>query len=88
MHKPLVWTVSIQFSEDEDKTRADAILESRDVSLRGWGRARRNPTDPDLPAVGEEIAAARALYDLANHLMDQASHVIEMWEGHRVDVHR
>jgi hypothetical protein len=88
MHKPTVLTVSIQFSEDGEQTRADALLESGGVSLRGWGRARRNPTDPALPAIGEEIAAARALYDLGNHLMDQATHVIEMWEGHRVDVHR
>jgi Domain of unknown function (DUF1876) len=87
MHNPRVWTVSISFSEEEDKTRADAVLEGVDVPLRGWGRSRRNPADPDLPAVGEEIAAARCLYDLANHLMDQAAHVIESWEGHRVELH-
>jgi hypothetical protein len=78
------WNVAIVFSEDEDKTRADATLTTRSERLEGWGRARRNPVDPDVPAVGEEIAAARALMDLAHHLLDQAAHSIESWEGHPV----
>jgi hypothetical protein len=77
----LTWTVEIVFSEDEDKTRADAILSGGTDRVQGWGRARRNPEDPDVPAVGEEIAAARALSDLAHHLLDQAAHRIESWEG-------
>lgn len=81
---PLVWTVEITFSEDEDKTRADAFLIGSAEGMQGWGRARRNPNDPDLPAVGEEIAAARALSDLAHHLLEEASHRIESWEGRPV----
>jgi len=84
----LTWTVEIVFSEDEDKTRADAVLTGSPDSLQGWGRARRNPIDPDVPAVGEEIAAARALSDLAHHLLDQAAHRIESWEGREVDLPR
>jgi len=84
MTTPTTWTVTIVFSEDEDKTRADAVLDGMTVPMTGWGRARRNPVDPDLPAVGEEIAAARALSDLAHHLLDQAGHVIEGWEGREV----
>jgi hypothetical protein len=83
---PLVWTVEITFNEDEDKTRADAVLIGSGDELQGWGRARRNPIDPDLPAVGEEIAAARALTDLAHHLLEQAGHRIESWEGRRVEL--
>jgi hypothetical protein len=81
---PLVWTVEITFNEEGDKTRADAVLVGSGDELQGWGRARRNPVDPDMPAVGEEIAAARALSDLAHHLLEQAGHRIESWEGHRV----
>ncbi len=77
----LKWTVEITFREDEDKTRADAILSAGADALEGWGRSRRNPVDPDVPAVGEEIAAARALSDLAHHLLDRAAHRIESWEG-------
>jgi hypothetical protein len=83
---PLVWTVEITFNEDEDKTRADAVLVGGSDEVQGWGRARRNPVDPDLPAVGEEIAAARALSDLAHHLLEQASHRIESWEGRRFEL--
>jgi len=83
---PLVWTVEITFNEDEDKTRADAVLIGSGDELQGWGRARRNPIDPDLPAVGEEIAAARALSDLAHHLLEQAGHRIESWEGRPVEL--
>lgn len=81
------WTVAIDFSEDEDQTRADASLTGGPASLQGWGRARRNPIDPDVPAVGEEIAAARALSDLAHHLLEQAAHRIESWEGRTVQLH-
>lgn len=83
-----VWNVTITFVEDEDKTRADAVLEAGQLELRGWGRARRNPLDPDLPAVGEEVAAARALSDLAHHLLEQAAQLIEGWEGHAVRLER
>lgn len=83
---PLVWTVEITFNEDDDKTRADAVLIGSGDELQGWGRARRNPVDPDMPAVGEEIAAARALTDLAHHLLDEAGHRIESWEGRPVEL--
>jgi Domain of unknown function (DUF1876) len=84
MAMPTTWTVEIEFTEDEDKTRADAVLRGAPADLRGWGRARRNPTDPDMPSVGEEIAAARALADLSHHLLDQAAHRIESWAGHEI----
>lgn len=84
MSETRVWSVSIVFTEDEDKTRADALLEGGPGELRGWGRARRNPVDPDVPAVGEEIAAARALHDLAHHLLEAAASSIETWEGRPV----
>jgi hypothetical protein len=84
MTSPVTWTVSIVFTEDEDKTRADAILSGGPDELRAWGRARRNPADPDLPSVGEEVAAARALADLSHHLLDEAAHRIESWEGRPV----
>lgn len=89
MSQPVVWTVSVTFSEDEEEriTRADAVLQGAPVELRGWGRARRNPADPNLPAVGEEVAAARALVDLGHHLLEQAAHLIESWEGRSVDLH-
>jgi hypothetical protein len=82
-----VWTVEIVFTEDEDRTRADAFLQGGNIEMRGWGRARRSPGDPDVPVVGEEIAAARALHDLGHHLLERAAQMIEDWEGHPVDLH-
>ena len=87
MTEATTWTVTIVFSESDAKTRADAILMGAPDELRGWGRARRNPVDPDRPAIGEEVAAARALNDLAHHLLEQAAQLIEEWEGHGVTLH-
>ena len=66
MNEANTWTVWITFSEHDDRTRADAALEGAPVQLSGFGTSRRNPVDPNLPAVGEEIAAARALEDLSH----------------------
>ena len=87
MSEPRVWTVAIVFTEDEDHTRADAILEAGVGRYHGWGRARRNPIDPDRPKIGEEIAAARALENLVVQLQGAAEHDIEDFEGHSVHVH-
>lgn len=68
MSKPRVWTVDITFTETEDRTRADAVLEAGTDRYHGWGRSRRNPVDPDRPRIGEEIAAADALESLVAKL--------------------
>ena len=87
MSEANVWTVSITFSEEDDRTRADADLQGAAVRLSGYGTSRRNPIDPNLPAIGEGIAAARALGDLSHHLLEHATHEIESWEGHPVKLH-
>lgn len=87
MSEERVWTVEILFTEDEDRTRADARLQAGRRQLHGWGRAKRNPDDPDVPVVGEELAAARALSDLTHQLIHQAADAIEEFEGHPVQLH-
>jgi hypothetical protein len=83
-----VWTVEVEIEETPDGlTEAKAALFVGDRRFGGWGRARRNPSDPDLPRVGEELAAARALSDLAHHLLDEAAHTIERHEGRPAHVH-
>jgi hypothetical protein len=86
MSETRTWTVTIVFTEDGDKTRADATLVGAPDEIRGWGRSKRNPLDPKVAEVGEEVAAARALHDVAHHLIEQAMHRIEGWEGHPVHV--
>ena len=69
--------VDLSFTEDEERTRADAILELRGERFHGFGQAKRAPQDPNVPVVGEELAAARALSDLAHKLLDAAAERID-----------
>ena len=71
------WKLRFEVREDEDHCDMVVHLEAGDRALSGHGRSRRNPTDPMVPQVGEELAAARALHDLANHLVDDAWRMIE-----------
>jgi hypothetical protein len=82
-----VWTVEVFLDEDASKTEAEAVLRVGDRELGGWGRARRNPRDPDRPRVGEELACARALSELSHRLVDAAAAEIEEFEGRRVQLH-
>jgi hypothetical protein len=83
-----MWHVSVAFTEEDDRTRADAILELRSQRFHGYGQARRSPGDPSVPVVGEELAAARALSDLSHQLLHAAAERIERWEGHEVRLER
>lgn len=63
------WTVRIQLTEDGDDTSARAALTTGDgTEVTGTGHARRNPSDPAVPMIGDELAASRALADLAERL--------------------
>ena len=74
---PHSWKLTFETREDEDHCDMVVHLTAGDRSLSGWGRSRRNPSDPSVPRVGEELAAARALHDLANHLTQDAWATIE-----------
>ena len=82
-----VWNVEMTFEEDGYHTRADVRLRSGGRELHGVGRAKRNPADPQMPVVGEELAAARALSELAHKLIHEAAEAIEAFEGHGVELH-
>jgi hypothetical protein len=88
------WTVEILLYEEDDHTSARATLgagagagagtEQR-RTVAGAGRATRNPADPSVPEIGEEIAAARALRDLADRLLQAAS--ADITRTTRAEVH-
>jgi hypothetical protein len=82
-----MWQVNITFTEDGDRTRADATLDLADARFHGFGRAKRAPGDPHLPVIGQDLAAARALSELSHQLLDAAAARIEEFEGHTVKVH-
>ncbi|KMS70914.1 hypothetical protein ACM01_29230 [Streptomyces viridochromogenes] len=76
------WTVRIHITEDGDDTRAEAVLTTQEMSqgtsqdtstITGRGVAHRNPIDRPIPEIGDELAASRALEDLAIRLHDIAS---------------
>jgi hypothetical protein len=75
-----VWTVEIVLTESADQTHANAFLRGGEHELSGWGRSRRNPADPDVPLVGDELAVARALSDLSHQLVLAALEAIEAFE--------
>jgi hypothetical protein len=81
------WRLEITFTEGDRTTRADAVLDVAGHRHHGWGLARRDPLDADVPVIGEEIAAARALIRLARQLLGAAESDIEAIEQHPVHIH-
>ncbi|KUL26269.1 DUF1876 domain-containing protein [Streptomyces regalis] len=84
------WTVRIRITEDGDDTRAEAVLTTQDQAqstpqdtsaVTGRGVAHRNPIDRPIPEIGDELAASRALEDLAIRLHDIASDDIVQLAG-------
>ncbi|QSB15157.1 DUF1876 domain-containing protein [Natronosporangium hydrolyticum] len=81
------WAVEVEISEhdDERRTQAEARLRTgKGVELRGVGVAWRNPTDLEVPEIGDELAAARALSDLAGKLRETAADDIGQMTHERV----
>jgi hypothetical protein len=72
MSKLDVWTVSIMFGTEHGTTRADAFLQGPAVEVECSGWADPEPRTPALSALGEDMAAARALETLSRRLVDRA----------------
>ncbi|HET8660472.1 MAG TPA: DUF1876 domain-containing protein [Micromonosporaceae bacterium] len=72
------WVVEVTVGEEDGRTYAEAELHD-DIGnhLVGTGRAVLNPSDEDVPEIGDEIAVARALSDLGRRLLDTAAMDIE-----------
>ncbi|WP_028660995.1 DUF1876 domain-containing protein [Nocardioides insulae] len=74
------WTIEVRIEEEGDVTLADAVwsMENK-AELRGHGTSRRNPHDHSVPRIGDELAVARALSDLAYQLLGAAADDIESY---------
>lgn len=81
------WNVVVSFTESDRTTRADAVIDVGGHHLHGWGQARKDPVDEDVPIIGEEIAAARALIRLAHRMLGAAEQDVEAIEQHPVRIH-
>ncbi|MER6526734.1 DUF1876 domain-containing protein [Streptomyces sp. NPDC001508] len=83
MHSTVGWHVEMEFQEDEQHTRAAALVRLPDgTEVRAHGQASRHRTDTNQPRVGEEIAGARALNELAMQLLTKAHNEIDTASGH------
>ncbi len=65
-------TLRLHLDEDDNNTMVHAVLDLRGDHFESIGRARRKPTDPQMPVIGEELAIARALQDLTAQVMEAA----------------
>lgn len=65
------WTVEILLTEEEGTTHAQARLQTEPTAeaLTGHGSAKVGHKDKDIPEIGDELAASRALSDLAGQLL-------------------
>ncbi|UQX04201.1 DUF1876 domain-containing protein [Streptomyces sp. RerS4] len=66
------WKVGVYLNEEDGTTKARAVLDTGKTKMVGRGTARCNPQDVDIPAIGDELAASRAMRDLAGQLMRAA----------------
>ncbi|GAA3655069.1 DUF1876 domain-containing protein [Streptomyces chitinivorans] len=71
------WKIRLHLFEEEGTTKARAVLDLGGTEISGQGVARRNPHDRDVPEIGDELAAGRAMNDLAQKLLSVARTDIE-----------
>jgi len=81
------WPIEISLTEEDRETRAEVRLTKDSVGIVGHGLARRNPDDQEVTQIGEEIAAARALSDLAHQLLSDAAEQVEGITRQRAHLH-
>ncbi|WP_405996750.1 DUF1876 domain-containing protein [Streptomyces sp. NBC_00829] len=71
------WKVRLHLFEGEGTTKAHLVLDTGATTLTGRGVAHCNPADTDVPEIGDELAAGRAMRDLAQQLAEAAERDIE-----------
>ncbi len=80
------WRVELQLFESGDSTTAHATLLAEAPGIDAVGKARRRQDDVDVPEIGDEVAAARALRRLADRLLGVACDDIADIQGHPVSL--
>ncbi|WP_133916754.1 DUF1876 domain-containing protein [Streptomyces sp. NBC_00582] len=72
------WTVRLHLFEDEEgTTKAHLVLDTGTTALTGHGAAHCHPADANVPEIGDELAAGRAMNDLARQLLRAADRDLE-----------
>jgi uncharacterized protein DUF1876 len=82
------WAVELSTTELEGTTFAEArLVMDNGTCWLGRGTARRNPHDPNVAELGEKIAVARALSDLAHLVLGNAAAELEDMTHERARIH-
>jgi hypothetical protein len=71
------WHAEVFLFEQDGQTRADAVLDTGENTLHGYGAARCHPGEGNVPEIGDELAVARALTDLGRKLIGAAADDLE-----------
>jgi hypothetical protein len=85
MNQTRTLTLDVHIVEAESETTADVLFTTGSGAvITGHGVAHRNPRDTDVPEIGDELATARALSQLAHKLLDTAASEISGMEHRRI----
>ncbi len=87
MSEQRTWTAQIDFTETPDRTDAVVTVTMGDSACMARGSARRNPNDPNVPRIGEELAAARAFHELSSKLVEESARILEEALGEPVELY-
>ncbi|MFF9391322.1 DUF1876 domain-containing protein [Streptomyces griseoluteus] len=72
------WSVRLHLFEDDDgTTKAHITLDTGTTALTGHGTAHCNPVDTNVPEIGDELAAGRAMHELAHQLLNAADRDVQ-----------
>ena len=66
------WTAHVHLFEQGNVTQARVVLDTGANVLTGEGLARRRPSDPLVPEIGDELAVGRAFVELGERLIRAA----------------
>jgi len=72
MYHVAEWSAHVHLFEQDDVTEARVSLDTGTNVLTGEGLARRRPTDPLVPEIGDELAVGRAFVELGERLIRAA----------------
>jgi len=85
--QPKRWQVSLAVTgHGNTMTRAHVTAYTGAFSVQCYGEAHRHPAEADVPVIGDEVAAGRALIALGNELLRTAEQDLTRIEGHTVHV--
>ena len=81
------WRAEIFVFERDGRTHARAVVHTpAGAVIEHTGDARRNPSDRDVPEIGEELAVCRALSGVAHDLLSATVDDVEQNTGNEASL--